>query len=64
MYDMLEVWFSEDEDGRRAAAIMGVEHGGQKVLVGSEVFGPFDTWRDVANWIWARLSLDPGAPLA
>jgi hypothetical protein len=58
----LEVWFSE-EDGEILAAVFAVDLDGPKRLVGAERFGPFDELKDVAAWIWARLTLDTGAPL-
>jgi hypothetical protein len=59
---VIEVWLSDD-DGRLLCAIVTVDDNGQKVLYASEEFGPFDTRAHVAAWLWARLTLDPEAPL-
>jgi hypothetical protein len=44
-------------------ALTRIEEDGQRSFVESEVFGPFDTPKDVCSWLWAKLLVDMGASL-
>jgi hypothetical protein len=58
-----EMWFSLEDNGDRLVALTRIEEDGQRSFVESEVFGPFDTPKDVCSWLWAKLLVDMGASL-
>lgn len=56
----LEVWWSEDPNTHAVAVVLqGITEAGQRYLIADHEFGPFDDWRDIANWLWSRM-LDLG----
>ena len=52
---MLEVWLSTDEDGTVVAVLQTVDLAASRAFIASEEFGPFDTERDLANWVWRSI---------
>lgn len=59
--DIYEVWISHEVRGATLLCMQAVESDGQKRLIDSEEFGPFDGPADLAAWVWFRLRADMAA---
>jgi hypothetical protein len=58
---VVQVTISKDPiDGATFVVIQRTEDHDQWAWVADKEFGPFDDFKDVATWIWARLTLDRG----
>jgi hypothetical protein len=58
-----EVWFSHQENGDRLVALTRIEEDGQRAFVESELFGPFDTPKDICSWLWTKILVDMAGSL-
>lgn len=58
--DVYEVWFSISEADTPLVAMFAADSHGQKRLVATSTFGPFDDEADVCAWVYERLMVDSG----
>lgn len=54
----IELWWSHDEHGALELTAIDNEDDGQKAILGSTTFGPFDTRVDMVRWLERVLPLD------
>lgn len=54
---LYELWIDREGGPNTPALVVlaGVTDDGQKTIIDSESFGPFDDDSDIANWVWYRL---------